>query len=97
MSGINFEWDPKKESSNREKHGVSFGEAMSVFWDEQALLMEDQADAFVEERLILLGYSSRFRVLVVVHTLRTKGSSIRIISARPATKREQSQYQNRLK
>jgi uncharacterized DUF497 family protein len=96
MDEIHFEWDPRKARSNQQKHGVSFEEAESVFYDEQALLLEDPQPEKEEERLVLLGLSSVLRVLVVVHALRGD-NVIRIISARRATRREERQYQGRLR
>lgn len=78
------------------KHGVSFAEAESVFYDEQALLLEDPRPAEAEERFILLGLSAVLRVVVVVHALRGD-DVIRIISARKATRQESHQYQSRLR
>jgi uncharacterized DUF497 family protein len=81
---IRFEWDKAKASSNQRKHGVSFEEAQSVFYDENA----------EEDRFILLGISNHSRVLVVIHCERgTSAEAIRIISARNATKHERNFYQ----
>jgi hypothetical protein len=96
MSEIRFEWDPRKAASNEKKHGVSFEEAESVFFDEQALFLEDPQPADEEERFVLLGLSAALRVLVVVHALRDE-DVIRIISARKATRPERHQYQSRLR
>ena len=70
MSQIRFEWDPRKAKSNAQKHGVSFEEARSVFFDEQALLFEDPQPLHEEERFVLLGVSASLCLLVVVHALR---------------------------
>lgn len=96
MSEIRFEWDPRKAKSNETKHGVSFEEAQSVFFDEQALLLEDPQPRRAEERFVLLGLSARLRVLVVVHALRGE-DVIRIISARKATRSESQEYEHRLR
>ncbi len=96
MSHIRFEWDPRKAKSNAQKHGVSFQEAESVFFDEQGLLFEDPRPLLEEERLVLLGLSSSLRLLVVVHALRI-GDVIRIISARKATRSETREYEIRLR
>ena len=96
MSEIRFEWDRGKAASNERKHGVSFEEAESVFYDEQALFLEDPQPAGEEERFVLLGLSAALRVLVVVHALREQ-DVIRIISARKATRPERQQYQSRLR
>lgn len=96
MSEIEFEWDARKASSNRRKHGVSFDEAASAFYDEGGLLLDDPDHSEDEERFILLGLSSQIRVLVVVHAYRGADSLIRIISARRATPSERDFYQSRL-
>ena len=96
MSEIRFEWDPHKARSNAKKHGVSFEEAESVFFDEQALLLDDPRLPGEEERFVLLGLSSTLRMLVVVHALRGP-DVIRIISARKATRQESQDYQSRLR
>ncbi|ASP18384.1 hypothetical protein HMPREF9120_00980 [Neisseria sp. oral taxon 020 str. F0370] len=88
-----FEWHSVKASLNLEKHGVSFEEAVTVFWDENALLIADTEHSDDEDRFVLLGMSESLRVLVVVHCER--GDNIRIISARRATTNENKQYRNR--
>jgi uncharacterized DUF497 family protein len=95
MTKIRFEWDPRKASSNEKKHGVSFEEAQSVFFDEQALLLEDPQPRHEEERFVLLGLSASLRILVVIHALREE-DVIRIISARKATRLETREYELRL-
>ena len=87
---IEFEWDPAKARANLRKHGVSFEEARSVFYDEYAVQFLD--DETGEARFILLGASNRSRVLVVVHCERDDGNVIRIISARKATAKERTHY-----
>jgi uncharacterized DUF497 family protein len=89
---IRFEWDPRKASANFKKHGVSFDEAQSVFYDENAIQFFDEEHSDSEERFLLLGMSITARLLLVCHCERGEGDSIRIISARPATKRESSFY-----
>jgi len=96
MSQIRFEWDSRKAKSNEKKHGVSFEEARSVFFDEQALLLEDPRPLREEERFILLGLSASLRRLVVVHAVRER-DVIRIISARKATRLETREYEIRLR
>ncbi|NJP10751.1 MAG: BrnT family toxin [Leptolyngbyaceae cyanobacterium RU_5_1] len=93
MSEIVFDWDEQKAQSNEQKHGVSFAEAQTAFYDENARLSYDPDHSQDEERYILLGMSSLFRVLVVCHVYRQGDECIRIISARKATKPEQQQYQ----
>lgn len=89
---INFEWDFDKSKSNFEKHGVSFEEAKSVFYDENALQFFDAEHSELEDRFIMLGVSSSLRLLVVIHCERMNGEIIRIISARKATKNEGKNY-----
>ena len=92
MSNIQFIWDPKKAESNHRKHGVSFEEARTVFYDEMAQLIPDPDHSEAEERFVMIGRSTFMRVLVVCHCYREDDSSIRIITARKATKREQKFY-----
>ena len=92
MSSLRFEWDEPKAAVNAKKHGVSFEEARSVFFDERARLIDDPDHSEDEERFILLGLSSSLRLLVVCHCYRTEGNVIRIISARKATPRESKAY-----
>ncbi len=89
---LRFEWDPAKSRANRRKHGVSFEEAQTVFADENARLMEDPDHSHEEERFLLLGMASNLDMLVVAHCYREAAGSIRIISARRATKHEGKQY-----
>lgn len=97
MAEIGFEWDPRKNTENRRKHGVSFEEAETVFTDEHALLIDDPDHSTTEDRFVLLGLSSRFRVLLVVHSYHEKDAVIRIISARRAIKAERARYDERWK
>ena len=94
---IKFEWDAAKAASNLKKHGVSFHEAQSVFYDDFALQFFDEAHSAAEERFLMLGMSADTRLLLVCHCEREAGSVIRIISARKATKREQRFYGGRQK
>ena len=96
MAEIHFEWDPRKARSNLKKHGVSFHEAESVFYDDEALILEDPEHSDDEARLVLLGLSSVLRLLVVIHCFRGPDHTIRIISARKATPSEAGQYEARL-
>ncbi|HNW91935.1 MAG TPA: BrnT family toxin [bacterium] len=95
MDKILVAWDPRKESSNRRKHGVSFAEAQTVFYDECALLLDDCEHGHLEERFILLGLSMQLHLLVVCHCYRERGGVIRIISARKANRHECQQYEER--
>ena len=92
MSALRFEWDSRKATANEKKHGVSFEEARSVFFDERARLIDDPDHSEDEDRFILLGLSSALRILLVCHCYRSEGNVIRIISARKATARESRFY-----
>ena len=92
MSGVSLEWDPKKAQANLKKHRVSFEEAVTVFFDENALLINDPDHSDEEERFVLMGFSDRLRILVVSHCYRRHAQIIRIISARKATRTEQRKY-----
>ena len=93
---LKFSWDHKKAQANLKKHGVSFEEAQSVFYDEFAIQFYDEGTTD-EQRFILLGLSSESRVLVVIHCERgADGDELRIISARRATKKEHQHYQGEL-
>ncbi len=86
-----FEWDSLKAETNLKKHGVSFEEASTVFYDTTALEMSDERHSRDETRWILLGSSFANRLLVVIFTLRD--GKIRIISARSASKKERKRYE----
>lgn len=90
---IKFEWDVAKSESNSKKHGVSFEEAQSVFYDEFAVQFFDEQNSNVEDRFLMLGFSDEARLLIVCHCERNQGNNIRIISARKATKIESKYYQ----
>ena len=93
---ISFSWNPAKAKSNLKKHGVSFEEAQSVFYDEFAIQFFDD-ESIDEDRFLLLGMSNQSRMLVVVHCERGEGKGqLRIISARKATKTERQHYQGDL-
>lgn len=91
---IKFEWDSAKATVNIKKHGVSFEEAQSAFYDEFAIQFFDDDHSSDEERFLLLGMSTGSRLLLVAHCEREAGQVIRIISARKATKRESVFYGN---
>lgn len=95
MPELRFDWDPRKADANLAKHGVPFAEAKTAFSDELGFVLEDPAHSADEERFILLGLSANLRLLVVVHCLRERGQVIRLISARPASRRERTQYTER--
>lgn len=88
---IYFEWDTAKATSNLIKHGISFDEACSTFADEKSFTIDDPIHSTEEVRLILLGQSSQKRILVIAHTHR--GTKLRIISARLASKKERTLYE----
>ena len=92
---ISFEWDENKNQINKMKHGVSFLEASTVFYDEEALLRSDPDHSDEEDRFVLLGLSSELKMLVVVHCYREDDSVIRIISARKASSIEVKTYNDR--
>jgi uncharacterized DUF497 family protein len=94
MDELRFEWDEEKARINEQKHGISFEEAQTAFYDENARLIYDPEHSLEEERYILLGMSSFLRVLIVCHLYRENDELIRIISARKATKQEHRQYRN---
>ena len=89
---LTFEWDPAKATGNLRKHGVSFDDAQSVFYDEFAIQFFDEEHSGSEERFLLLGVSTGANLLLVCHCERDAGNVIRIISARKATKRESTFY-----
>ena len=86
-----FEWDEAKALSNSRKHGVSFFEAESVFYDARSLTIADPQHSDIERRFIDIGSSNQDRILVVVYTER--GNRIRLISARPASRKERRMYE----
>lgn len=92
MSALRFEWDERKAAANVKKHGVSFEEAKSVFYDERAKLIADPDHSEDEDRFVLLGLSSALRLLVVCHCYRGNDGVIRFISARKATAKETKCY-----
>jgi hypothetical protein len=87
---VKFEWDPRKAAANLRKHAVTFDEAMTVFSDWESVTIPDPDHSEGEVRYLILGRSSRGRLLVVSHTER--GENIRIISARGADARERRNY-----
>jgi uncharacterized DUF497 family protein len=95
MPDLTFDWDHRKETANRRKHGVSFEEAQTVFLDENALLTHDPDHSTDEDRFVLLGMSFKLRALVVCHCYRASEAIVGIISARKASRPEQKQYWDR--
>ena len=96
MGELRFEWDGRKDAENRKKHGVSFDEARTAFFDEYARLIHDPDHSEREDRYILLGMSARRRVVLVCHCYRAGEDLIRIISARKAARREREQYEEKM-
>jgi uncharacterized protein len=90
-----FEWDSKKAAANEAKHGVSFEEAGSAFFDPGGLDGEDAEHSTTEPRRLLLARSAAGNTIVVAYTLRSHGheKSIRLISARLANRKEKKRYQ----
>lgn len=88
---LTFEWDNNKAEQNFRKHNVTFEEAATIFGDFLSLTIDDPIHSIEEERFVTIGESVQQRILVVVHTER--GDSIRIISARLATRRERKTYE----
>jgi uncharacterized protein len=92
---LRCDWDPKKSAANKRKHGVSFEEAQTVFYDDRAVEYADPEHSDSEERFLLLGRSLALRVLVVCHCYRESEELVRIISARKATPKERGAYASR--
>ena len=89
--GIKFEWDPNRAVRNFQKHKVSFEEAATVFRDALSMTVPDPDHSMEEDRHITIGFTNRFRLLMVAHAER--GDRVRIISARELTSRERKQYE----
>ena len=92
---LHFEWDPDKAKRNLEIHDVSFDEASTAFRDTLSLAIYDPLHSEEEDRFVLIGNSHKDRLLVVVHTER--GDNIRLISARKASQKEKTQYEENAK
>ena len=92
MKPLRFSRDDRKNKTNQKKHGISFEEAQTVFFDENAIEFFDPDHSESEDRFLMLGLSYRLRILVVCYCLREGDSEIRIISARKATRKEQKVY-----
>jgi uncharacterized DUF497 family protein len=89
---ISISWDDRKNEVNKKKHGVSFDEAKTVFYDENAIRYYDPDHSDDEDRFLMVGVSQKLRILIVCHCFREDDSVIRIISARKATKGEEDNY-----
>ena len=92
---LKFEWDRRKAAANFSKHGVSFEEAFTVFADPLARIFDDEGHSIEEQREIIIGHSARERLLVVCFT--SQGGSVRMFSARKATRRERKDYEENIK
>lgn len=92
---LKFEWNPRKAASNLSKHGVSFQEALTAFADPLARIFDDEDHSVEEQREIIIGHSAKERLLIVCFT--AQGESVRIFSARKATKRERKEYEENVK
>ncbi len=94
MKDVRFEWNRKKDLANFRNHGVEFDEAKTVFCDEHAIEFYDEDHSLKEDRFLMIGLSSKFRILLVSYTVREgiDEAFIRIISSRKATKSEQQVY-----
>jgi uncharacterized protein len=88
---LTFEWDSRKAQSSLAKHGIGFEEASTIFGDPLSLTIPDPEHSFREKRYVTMGLAFTGKLLVVVHTER--GNNIRIISARPASRRERRFYE----
>ncbi len=88
---MRFEWDSRKAKLNQSKHRISFEEAATAFRDPLSVTGPDPDHSIGEHRFVTFGFSSKGRVLAISHTER--GDSIRIISARRATKQERKTYE----
>lgn len=91
---LKVEWDRRKATSNLSKHGVSFEEALTVFGDSLARIFDDEDHSIEEQREIIIGHSDKERLLVVCFA--AQGESVRIFSARKATKRERRDYEENI-
>lgn len=87
-----FDWDENKNRINLEKHGITFEEASTVFFDDRAILFDDPEHSIDEDRFLLLGMSETAKVCIVCHCYRESDTVIRIISARQATRKEKQRY-----
>ena len=92
MKPLRFNWDTRKAEENIQKHGVTFEEAQDVFYDDRAVEFYDDDHSAWEDRFLLLGVSSEYRLLLICHCYRESDDVIRIISARKATKSEARFY-----
>lgn len=92
MNGVHFEWDENKNQTNQRKHGISFEEASTVFFDAYAILFDDPDHSEEEERFLIIGVTSQEKICIVSHCYRGRDQKVRIISARKATSSERKIY-----
>lgn len=92
---MKFEWDDRKERINLKKHKVSFSEAKSLFYNENAIVYDDYDHSFNEDRFIIVGFSASANLLLVCFCEKLSGDIIRIISARKLTKKEKKDFNKR--
>lgn len=92
MNKLRFTWDDNKNAVNNSKHGISFEEASTVFYDDYAILFDDPDHSIHEERFLIIGYSQQNHLCIVSHCYRESDNVIRIISARLAVKKERMVY-----
>ena len=92
MKEIDFTWDEQKNEINIRKHGVSFSEAATVFYDPTAIVFDDPEHSQEEDRFLIIGFSQNERLCIVSHCYRGEDEIIRIISARKATAKERKVY-----
>lgn len=95
MKELRFDWDERKQKTNIRKHGVSFEEARTTFYDENAIQYFDPDHSEDEDRFLLLGMSIKPQILIVCHCFRESETLVRIISARKADKSEEQAYWRR--
>jgi uncharacterized DUF497 family protein len=88
---MRFEWDRRKAATNLRKHGITFDEAVTVFYDPLAATFDDPDHSVGERRLVTVGYSAQGRLLVICHIERR--ATLRIISARHATAQERTRHE----
>ncbi|MFH1115206.1 MAG: BrnT family toxin [Pseudomonadota bacterium] len=91
---MQFEWDPQKANRNNKKHGVSFEEAVTVFYDPLSASFDDPDHSVGEQRCVTIGHSAGDRLLVVSHS--DRGEVLRVISARPATPHERKRHEGQI-
>jgi len=92
---MRFEWDNEKASRNIKKHGVSFGEATDLFFDDGPIIFDDPDHSIKEDRYLMVGLSREGRLLIVSFCERDSGEVIRIISSRKLTRSEERSFMKR--